>query len=149
DLETRTVIGAEALIRWRQPDGQLVSPVRFVPIAEQCGLIKPIGQWVLHQACRQIRAWHHGGLPRVHVSVNLSPIELRSQTFVDGVRRILDDTGLEPQYLELELTESVLMEYSQTNMETLDALKSMGVKIAIDDFGSGFSNLSYLTRLPI
>jgi EAL domain-containing protein (putative c-di-GMP-specific phosphodiesterase class I) len=143
------VIGAEALIRWRHPDRGLVPPAQFVSIAEECGLIVPIGQWVLREACRQNRAWQDAGLPRLPVSVNLSAIEFQRQTFLEDVRRILQETRLEARYLELELTESVLMDHSETTIDMLQALKTMGVKLAIDDFGTGYSSLSYLTQLPI
>jgi diguanylate cyclase (GGDEF)-like protein len=149
NLESGTVIGAEALIRWRHPDRGLVPPSQFVPIAEACGLIVPIGQWVLREACRQARSWQDAGLPRLPVSVNLSAIEFKSKTFLEDVRRILDETRLEARYLELELTESILMDHSETTIDMLQALKSMGVKLAIDDFGTGYSSLSYLTQLPI
>jgi diguanylate cyclase len=149
NLETRTVIGAEALIRWRHPELGLVPPTRFVSVAEQCGLIVPIGKWALREACRQARAWQDDGLPPLSVSVNLSAIELKSETFLDGIRRTLEETGLAARRLELELTESVLMEHSEGNIAILQALRAMGVKLAIDDFGTGYSSLSYLTRLPI
>jgi EAL domain-containing protein (putative c-di-GMP-specific phosphodiesterase class I) len=149
NLESGVVIGAEALIRWRHPDRGLVPPAQFVSIAEECGLIVPIGQWVLREACRQARAWQDAGLPRLPVSVNLSAIEFQTKTFLDDVRRILDETRLEARYLELELTESVLMDHSETTIDMLQALKTMGVKLAIDDFGTGYSSLSYLTQLPI
>jgi diguanylate cyclase (GGDEF)-like protein len=149
NLESGVVIGAEALIRWRHPDRGLVPPAQFVSIAEECGLIVPIGQWVLREACRQNRAWQDAGLPRLPVSVNLSAIEFQRQTFLEDVRRILQETRLEARYLELELTESVLMDHSETTIDMLQALKTMGVKLAIDDFGTGYSSLSYLTQLPI
>ena len=149
NLESGTVIGAEALIRWRHPDRGLVPPSQFVSIAEDCGLIVPIGQWVLREACRQARSWQDAGLPRLPVSVNLSAIEFKSKTFLEDVRRILDETRLEARYLELELTESILMDHSETTIDMLQALKTMGVKLAIDDFGTGYSSLSYLTQLPI
>jgi diguanylate cyclase (GGDEF)-like protein len=149
DLKTQAVIGAEALIRWQHPERGLVPPAGFVSIAEQCGLIVPIGRWVLREACRQARAWQDAGLPPLSVSVNVSAIELQSDTFLEGVRQILEETGLEAPYLELELTESVLMEHSEANIAILHVLRSMGVKLAIDDFGTGYSSLSYLTRLPI
>jgi EAL domain-containing protein (putative c-di-GMP-specific phosphodiesterase class I) len=149
DLETGAVIGAEALIRWRHPDRGLVLPAQFVSIAEACRLIVPIGQWVLREACRQARAWQDAGLPRLPVSVNLSAIEFHSKTFLEDVCRILEETRLEARYLELELTESVLMDHSETIIDMLQALKTLGVKLTIDDFGTGYSSLSYLTQLPI
>lgn len=149
NLETGTVIGAEALIRWRHPELGLVTPAHFVPVAEQCGLIVPIGRWALREACRQARTWQDAGLPPLSVSVNLSASELKSETFLEGVRLTLEETGLSARCLELELTESVLMEHAEGNIAILQALRAMGVKLAIDDFGTGYSSLSYLTRLPI
>ena len=149
DLQTGIVIGAEALIRWRHPDRGLVQPAQFVSIAEECRLIVPIGQWVLREACRQARAWQDAGLRRLSVSVNVSAKEFQSETFLDDVCRIVEETGLDARYLELELTESVLMANSAANIDMLRALKAMGVKLAIDDFGTGYSSLSYLTQLPI
>jgi predicted signal transduction protein with EAL and GGDEF domain len=120
DLATGRMIGAEALLRWQHPDRGLLGPARFVSIAEDCGLIVPIGQWVLREACRQSRAWQAAGLEPVPVAVNISAIELRSRGFIDSVRRILRETGLDPRLLEIELTESVLME---TTGATADVLR--------------------------
>ena len=149
ELETGAVVGAEALIRWRHPDRGVVPPAQFVQIAEECGLIVPIGQWVLREACRQARAWCDAGLPPIRVSVNISAIEFQRKTFVEDVDRILKDTRLEARYLQLELTEKVLMAHAESNIATLRTLKTMGVELAIDDFGTGYSSLSYLTQLPI
>jgi EAL domain-containing protein (putative c-di-GMP-specific phosphodiesterase class I) len=149
DLETGVMIGAEALIRWRHPDRGLVLPTHFVPIAEESGLIVPIGQWVLREACRQARAWQDAGLQPVPVAVNISAVEFRSKGFLDGVGRILHETRLDPHFLELELTESVLMQDVESTASVLRALKAMGVHIAVDDFGTGYSSLSYLRQLPI
>jgi diguanylate cyclase (GGDEF)-like protein/PAS domain S-box-containing protein len=149
DLASGVMIGSEALIRWQDPDLGLVYPAQFVPIAEACGLIVPIGQWVLREACRQVRAWLDAGLRAVPVAVNISAVEFRHKGFVDGVALILQETGLAPSYLELELTESILMHDAETSALVLDALKAMGVRLAIDDFGTGYSSLSYLKRFPI
>jgi diguanylate cyclase (GGDEF)-like protein/PAS domain S-box-containing protein len=149
DLATGAMSGAEALIRWQHPERGLVSPQAFVPIAEENGLIVPIGQWVLREACRQAREWQDAGLRPVPVAVNISALEFRSKGFVDGVRRILDETRLDPRRLEMELTESVLMESVASTAEMLRELKAMGVRLAVDDFGTGYSSLSYLMQFPI
>jgi EAL domain-containing protein (putative c-di-GMP-specific phosphodiesterase class I) len=120
-----------------------------VPIAEDCGLIVPIGQWVLREACRQARAWQTAGLPPVPVAVNISALEFRHKDFLAGVQGILAETGLEPRYLELEVTESVLMQDVESTAAVLQALKSMGVLLAVDDFGTGYSSLNYLRQFPI
>jgi diguanylate cyclase (GGDEF)-like protein len=149
NLETGDLTAVEALIRWRHPDRGLIAPAHFVRIAEECGLIVPIGQWVLREACRQVKAWQQAGLPPISVSVNISAIEFESRTFLEDVRRILEETRLEARYLELELTENVLMPHAESSIATLQALKTLGVGLAIDDFGTGYSSLSYLTQLPI
>ena len=149
NLETGAITGAEALIRWLHPDRGLVPPAQFVPIAEDSGLILPIGQWVLREACRQARAWLDAGLGRMPVAVNISTVEFRSKHFLEGIRAILLETGLEPHFLELELTESVLMQHPESTASVLRALKSIGVQLAVDDFGTGYSSLSYLRRFPI
>ncbi len=149
DLASGAMIGAEALIRWQDPELGLVSPGQFVPVAEESGLIVPIGRWVLREACRQVQAWLDAGLPAVTVAVNISAIEFRHKDFIEGVALILKDTGLNPRYLELELTESILMQDAEASAIVLQALKTMGVRLAIDDFGTGYSSLSYLKRFPI
>ena len=149
NLATGGIIGAEALIRWRQPQRGLVPPGRFITIAEDCGLIVPIGRWVLREACRQTRAWQTAGLPPLCVAINVSAVELRAPGFVSGVRAILKETGLEPRHLELELTETVLIEDSRSVAEVLKELKDVGVLLALDDFGTGYSSLSHLKRFPI
>ena len=149
DLASGAIIGAEALIRWQDPEHGLVPPRQFVPIAEECGLIVPIGLWVLREVCRQIRAWLDAGMQAVTVAVNISAVEFRHKNFPEDVAQILKDTGLEPHYLELEVTESILMQDAETSALVLDALKVMGVRLAIDDFGTGYSSLSYLKRFPI
>ena len=148
-LETGQIAGVEALIRWQQPDRGLVPPSRFVPIAEDCGLILKIGRWVLREACRQARAWQDVGLTPVPIAVNVSAVEFRSKGFVEGVWTALSETGLDPRYLELELTERVLMEDAESTASVLQSLKRMGVRLAVDDFGTGYSSLSYLRQFPI
>jgi diguanylate cyclase (GGDEF)-like protein/PAS domain S-box-containing protein len=149
DLVSGTMTGAEALIRWQDPEHGLVYPAQFVPIAEQNGLIVPVGRWVLREACRQVQAWLDSGLRAVPVAVNISAVEFRHEAFLDGVALILKETGLAPRYLELELTESILMHDAESSATVLEALKAMGVQLAIDDFGTGYSSLSYLKRFPI
>jgi diguanylate cyclase (GGDEF)-like protein/PAS domain S-box-containing protein len=149
DLETGAITGAEALIRWIHPERGYVSPDQFVWIAEDCGLIVPIGRWVLREACRQARAWQDAGLRPIPVAVNISAIEFRSKDFLEDVRGILQETRLEPRYLELELTERVLMQDAESTGAVLQALKDMGVRLAVDDFGTGYSSLSYLRQFPI
>jgi diguanylate cyclase (GGDEF)-like protein/PAS domain S-box-containing protein len=149
NLASGGMVGAEALIRWRHPQRGLVLPGQFVPIAEDCGLILPIGRWVLLEACRQARAWQSARLPPLCVAINVSAVELRAPGFVSGVRAILKETGLEPRYLELELTETVLIEDSRSVADVLKELKDVGVLLALDDFGTGYSSLSHLKRFPI
>jgi diguanylate cyclase (GGDEF)-like protein/PAS domain S-box-containing protein len=149
NLETGTIIGVEALIRWHHPERGLVPPVHFIPIAEECGFIVPIGQWVLREACHQARAWQDSGLRPMRIAVNVSAVELRAKEFVAGVNDILTESGLDPRYLELELTETFLMQDAKSTVAVLRALKGMGVQLALDDFGTGYSSLSYLKRFPI
>jgi diguanylate cyclase (GGDEF)-like protein/PAS domain S-box-containing protein len=149
NLDTGEITGVEALIRWQQPDRGLVLPAQFVPIAEDCGLIIQIGRWVLREACTQARAWQNAGLPPLPIAVNVSAVEFRDRDFVEGVRRILLETGLEARYLELEVTEGVLMEDAEFTASALQELKTMGVHLAVDDFGTGYSSLSYLRQFPI
>ena len=148
-LKTGEITGVEALLRWMHPDRGLVPPLQFVPIAEECGLILPIGQWVLLEACRQARAWRDSGLRAVPVAVNVSAVEFLAKDFLSGVRAVLIATGVEPHNLELELTESVLMRDAESTVDTLHALKAMGVQLAVDDFGTGYSSFSYLRRFPL
>jgi diguanylate cyclase (GGDEF)-like protein/PAS domain S-box-containing protein len=149
NLDTGEITGVEALIRWQQPDRGLVPPSQFVPIAEDCGLIIQIGRWVLREACRQARAWQDAGLRRLPIAVNVSAVEFRDKSFVEGVRTTLAETGLEGRYLELELTEGVLMEHAESTAAVLQELKTMGIRLAVDDFGTGYSSLSYLQQFPI
>ena len=149
NLETGAITGAEALLRWQRPDHGLVPPAEFVRIAEDCGLILPIGKWVVREACRQAAAWLQAGLDIGQIAVNVSAVEFRGRDFLAGVRAILNDTGLDPPRLEFELTESGLMPDTESTMAVLRALKDLGVQIAIDDFGTGYSCLSYLRHFPI
>jgi diguanylate cyclase (GGDEF)-like protein/PAS domain S-box-containing protein len=149
DLKTGAICGTEALIRWEHPGRGLLQPSQFIPIAEASGQIVAIGQWVLREACRQTRAWLDVGLRPMRVAVNISALEFRDKRFLENLQAILTDTGLEARYLELELTESVLMEDVESTGVALSGLKAMGVQLAIDDFGTGFSSLSYLTRFDI
>ncbi len=149
DLASGAITGTEALIRWQDPELGMVFPEQFVPIAEECGLIVPMGQWVLREACTQVQAWLSAGLQAVPVAVNISAVEFRHENFLAGVALILRETGLPSGYLELELTETILMHNVKASAAVLQALKSMGVRLAIDDFGTGYSSLSYLKQFPI
>ena len=149
DLETEAITGAEALIRWRQPGRGIVLPEKFIPIAEQCGYIVPIGRWVLREACRQTQSWLAADLAPMPVAINISAVELRSKDFVQGVRAVLDETGLDARYLEFELTETALMQDPKSAIAVLRSVKDMGVRLTLDDFGTGYSSLSYLKRFPI
>src|ERR1700730_3020476 len=149
NLKSGAITGAEALLRWQHPERGLTFPDHFVPIAEDCGLIVQIGRWVLRESCRQARAWQDAGLPCKRVSVNVSAVEFRDKGFVEGVRAILAETGLEPRYLDLELTEGVLMDDVGSTAPVLHALKATGVHLAVDGFGTGYSSLSYLRQFPI
>ena len=149
NLRTGEITGAEALIRWLRPDRGLVPPSQFIPIAEDSGLILPIGRWVLREACRQAREWQDAGLPFKRISVNVSAAEFRHKDFVEGVQTILAETGFEASRLDLELTEGVLMDDAESTASVLKALKAMGLHLAVDDFGTGYSSLSYLQQFPI
>ena len=148
-LSSRRITGAEALIRWNHPTRGLVPPGQFIPVAEECGLIPPIGAWVLREACKQARAWVDAGLPALTMAVNVSAMEFREDAFLDGVFATLNETGLDPQLLELELTESVLVKHAESAASILRAVREKGVQVAIDDFGTGYSSLSYLRKFPV
>ena len=148
-VDTGAVTGVEALIRWPQKDGTWIEPNDFIPVAEQRGLIRSIGNWVLREACKQNKAWQVAGLPALPVAVNLSTVEFRQRDFVRGVEEALAESGLEPRYLAFELTESMLMGDTAEMVRTLEALKALGVQLAIDDFGTGHSSLMHLKRFPI
>jgi EAL domain-containing protein (putative c-di-GMP-specific phosphodiesterase class I) len=143
------LIGAEALLRWTHPKRGSVSPAQFIPIAEDSGLIVPIGSWVLREACRQAQEWLDAGLPLGTIAVNVSAIELRSEDFLKTLFATLSETGLDPRNLEVEVTEGVLMKNVDVVASILQDMREKGVQIAIDDFGTGYSSLSYLRKFPI
>ena len=149
DLVTGSISGTEALVRWRHPVRGLVGPEEFVPIAEKSGVIVAIGQWVLREACRQTREWHDAGLPRIRIAINISAVELRHKNFVANVESILAETDLPARHVELELTETFLMQDSKSTAVVMAALKELGVTLALDDFGTGYSSLSHLRHFPI
>ena len=149
NLHSRRITGAEALLRWESSERGLVFPPDFIAIAEDSGLIVPIGQWVLREACTQARRWSNAGLPSMSIAVNISAVEFRRRDFLEGVRSIVQGTGIDPHLLQLEITESVLMQDVRAGAAILRELKSLGVRIALDDFGTGYSSLSYLNQFPI
>jgi EAL domain-containing protein (putative c-di-GMP-specific phosphodiesterase class I) len=149
NLMTGAITGAEALLRWTHPTRGSISPAQFIPIAEDCGLILPIGAWVVREACEQCRAWMDAGLPVTSMAVNVSAMEFRDKNFLDGLFAILAETGLDPRSLELELTESVLMKQAMSTATILQTLRKRGIQVAVDDFGTGYSSLSYLQRFPV
>ena len=143
------MIGVEALIRWLQPDLVFIKPSEFIPLAEETGLIVPIGEWILRSACAQNRAWQEAGLQPFPVTVNVSSVQFRQNNFVETVSQILRATGLKPDYLQLELTESTIMYNSENINKKLQSLQTMGIQISIDDFGTGYSSMNYLKRFPL
>jgi EAL domain-containing protein (putative c-di-GMP-specific phosphodiesterase class I) len=149
NLLTGAVAGAEALIRWTHPMRGVVLPAQFIPVAEDCGLILPIGNWVLRQACEQARAWMDAGLPVKSMAVNVSAMEFRDENFLESLFATLTTTGLDPKYLELELTESVLMKHAASAATILQTLRESGIRVTVDDFGTGYSSLSYLRKFPL
>jgi diguanylate cyclase (GGDEF)-like protein/PAS domain S-box-containing protein len=149
NIATGALAGVEALLRWRHSSRGLLYPVDFMSVAEESGLIVPMGRWVLREACRQAKAWEDAAFPPIRMAVNVSAVELRSKQFVEGVTGVLTDTGLLPQHLELELTETFLMQDTSATATVLLALKRIGVHLALDDFGTGYSSLSYMRRFPI
>jgi len=149
DLKTGELMGVEALVRWQHPERGLVSPAHFIPLAEETGLISPIGEWVLRKACEQQKLWLDSGKRVGRIAVNLSPRQFRQRNFPEKVENILRETGLPPEYLELEITESCAMEHAGETINQLKQLNQMGLFLAIDDFGTGYSSLAYLKRFPI
>jgi diguanylate cyclase len=149
NLVTGVITGAEALLRWHHPVRGIILPDTFLPIAEESRLIIPIGQWVLREACRQGQAWRDSGFALRQIAVNISAVEFQSNGFLDTVKSTRKETGFDPHCLELELTESLLMQNAESTSSLLNELKTMGVQLAIDDFGTGYSSLSYLSRFPI
>jgi diguanylate cyclase (GGDEF)-like protein/PAS domain S-box-containing protein len=149
DLVSGEIVGVEGLLRWKHAEKGLLVPAAFIAIAERSGLILSIGEWVFWQACRQARAWHEAGFPKLHVSVNVSVLQLRQSNLADVVRHVLEETGLNPNCLELEFTETFLMENEERTGVLLRQMKELGVRFAIDDFGTGYSSLAYLKQFPI
>jgi EAL domain-containing protein (putative c-di-GMP-specific phosphodiesterase class I) len=149
DLKTGAIFAVEALVRWQHPKLGMVSPMKFIPMAEESGLIVPLGDWVLREACRQNKAWQDEGVPPITVSVNVSARQFREKTWVARVADALRETGLAPEYLELELTESLLMHDVTQAIATMRELQTIGVHFSIDDFGTGYSSLSALKSFPV
>jgi EAL domain-containing protein (putative c-di-GMP-specific phosphodiesterase class I) len=148
-LKTGQIVGIEALVRWQHPDLGLIPPLKFIPLAEETGLSVPLGLWVLRTACAQNKAWQEAGYPPLKVAVNLSTRLFKQQNLIQQVAQVLQETGLDPDYLELELTEGIIMENIETAIITLKELKKMGVHLSVDDFGTGYSSLAYLKQFPI
>ena len=149
DIKTRDIVGFEALIRWDSPKLGWVMPQKFISLAEETGLIVPIGDWVLKTACMQNKLWKNKGYSYDFISVNVSTVQLKDNNFIDTVRDTLKETGLKPECLEVEITESVMMESFDWSLQVITELKDMGIKVALDDFGSGYSSLNYLKSIPI
>jgi EAL domain-containing protein (putative c-di-GMP-specific phosphodiesterase class I) len=148
-LGSGRLVGVEALIRWQHPTRGLVAPAQFIPIAEERDLIVPIGDWVLREACRQNREWQDAGLPPMPVAVNLSALQFQQKNLAQHIAQMLEDTGLSPHYLELELTESAVMRDADSSIATMRRLKQVGLRLSMDDFGTGYSSLSQLKRVPL
>jgi EAL domain-containing protein (putative c-di-GMP-specific phosphodiesterase class I) len=148
-IATGAVVSVEALLRWKHPELGMVSPAHFIPVAEESGLILPIGEWVLREACAQNRRWRDAGVPPIRMSVNLSPAQFREPDLMGIVRSALDDAGMVADSLELELTESLLLQKGEATVKTLHTLKDAGVHLSIDDFGTGYSSLNYIKRFPV
>ncbi|MDP9001612.1 MAG: EAL domain-containing protein [Myxococcota bacterium] len=149
DLRTGGIIGLEALVRWNHPELGLVSPSEFIPLAEETGLIVPLGEWVLRTACAQNKVWQSQGLPSIQIAVNVAARQFQEKGLVDAISRVLEEVGMDARWLILELTESSLMKDSQGAIATMHALRERGIELAVDDFGTGYSSLNYLTRFPI
>jgi EAL domain-containing protein (putative c-di-GMP-specific phosphodiesterase class I) len=149
DLASNRIVGVEALVRWDHPQYGRIEPARFIGLAEETGLIVPIGEWVLRTACEQNRAWREAGLPPVKTAVNLSARQLKHSELIERVLSLVAETGIEPGCLELEITEGILVDSVETNRIGLQSLRDAGIKISIDDFGTGYSSLSYLAELPV
>lgn len=149
NLHNGRIVGAEALMRWRTAEGRIIPPSEFIPVAEDSGLIVPLGELALRMACRQNKAWQHAGLTPLRISVNLSPVQFKRQNIIETVTAVLRETGLAPSYLELEITESLLMQNNRATVDALDWLRELGVQVSVDDFGTGYSSLNYLKQLPV
>jgi EAL domain-containing protein (putative c-di-GMP-specific phosphodiesterase class I) len=149
DARTGLIVGAEALVRWARDDGELLSPAAFLSRSEANGLIVPINEWVLREACRQAKAWSRSGLPPIRMAVNMSPVQFRRQNICKLVTATLRETGLEPWRLELEITESIVMENTRALIRDLNRLRKLGVRFSIDDFGTGYSSFRYIKAFPV
>ncbi|MGH8743549.1 MAG: putative bifunctional diguanylate cyclase/phosphodiesterase, partial [Burkholderiales bacterium] len=149
DVKSGRIVGAEALVRWNSKENGLVSPAQFIPLAEKTGLIVPIGEWVLKTACAQNKAWQDQGMPPLLMSVNLSPRQLRQKNLVEMIAEVLDKTGLASRYLELEITEGMIMHHADKAIAILQRINQLGVQLSVDDFGTGYSSLAYLKRFPV
>jgi EAL domain-containing protein (putative c-di-GMP-specific phosphodiesterase class I) len=149
DLETGAIAGVEALLRWRHPDLGVLPPAQFIPLAEETGLIVPIGRWVMKTACAQGVAWQHEGMPPLSIAVNLSPRQFLHEGLLDDLDDVLTETGLDPALLEIEITESMVMQNVDRAIDLLTMIKARGVRLAIDDFGTGYSSMSLIKRFPI
>ena len=148
-IRSGEIVGVEALLRWRDPEKGLISPGEFIPLAEDTGLIVPIGEWVLHEACRQCKEWQEAGYPPMSMSVNISSRQFQGADLQATLETVLSETGLDAAFLDLELTETMIMKDPAQMADTLTDLKALGVRISMDDFGTGYSSLSMLKRLPI
>ncbi len=148
DLKTNSIVGAEALVRWNHPTLGRFEPYKFIPLAEESGLIRPIGEWILNRACQQTKAWQNAGLKNLRIAVNISGIQFKQSDLFHQVTQVLFNSSLEPQYLELELTEDILVENIKINVQKLNIIKKTGIKIALDNFGTGYSSLGYLQQFP-
>ncbi len=149
ELRKGAIVGVEALLRWRHPESGMIAPSQFIPIAEECGLIVPIGEWVMHEACRQGRLWQEAGLPPLTIAINLSAVQFHKEDILKTIEQACRENRLDPSRLELELTEGTVMQNAEDAIMILRELKAMGIKLSIDDFGTGYSSLSYLKRFPI
>ncbi|MBF0473652.1 MAG: EAL domain-containing protein, partial [Nitrospirae bacterium] len=149
NLFTGKIVGAESLIRWQHPQMGLISPSKFIPIAEETGLINDIGNWVVNSACSQGKKWHDLGYNNLRISANLSSVQFRNPSLVAKIKYAVDNTGFNPNFLDLELTESGIMKDVQQNIKMMTEIKAIGARISIDDFGTGYSSLSYLKSFPI
>ena len=149
NLESGAINGVEALIRWEHPTRGFIPPLQFIPVAEDSGLIMPIGAWVLREACSQAKAWKDASLPTITMAINVSAMQFQNEGFIEGLFAILDETGLDPKSLELEVTESVLMKHANLATSVLQTLRNRGIRVSVDDFGTGYSSLNYLRKFPL